>query len=209
VEKKECDPIDVMSHTPTQNSTFADCTFLIPPHTGKTSAEIERQPDVLDFQGKEVFTFAATLDEVESLDYSRMMDTFGPNAHPDVLRRYKGKVRFTISGYEHLQVELYEIPVVREYYRTIHHYWPCWPFFAERNSGCLALIAACIVPSIGTISFQRDAVVTLRLKHNEVLKFFGECILPSFFLHALIGEDEHQRVGQLLAVAEYLQVLEP
>jgi len=71
------------------------------------------------------------------------------------------------------------------------------------------MVAACIVPSIGAMSFQRNAAMTLRLRRDEMLKFFGDCILPSFFLHASIGEDEHQRVRQLLAVAEYLRVSEP
>jgi len=176
---------------------------------GKTNAELRRiankcvglQTSSARIKG---IVYVTMREEVERCDPSRFFSAFGVATPPVELLRLRGKILFTVEGYDEDPAEIYEIEAVRKYYATVHRKWPCWMFFSDHNSGCLMAIACCIAPNVVSIKRAR------RDKHNVHIPqafrdaFFRRGLPAAALLHAKAGINRYQGVMMLQNVARYL-----
>lgn len=145
-------------------------------------------------------------EEVERCDPSRFLSNFGVATPPSELLRLRGRILFTIEGYDEDPAEIYEIEAVRKYYSKVHRKWPCWMFFADLNSGCLTAIACCIAPNIVSIKRSGRQKQDVHIPQEFRTSFLEHGLPAAALLHAKAGINRSQGVRMLKNVARYLAV---
>jgi hypothetical protein len=145
-----------------------------------------------------------TRDEVESLDTSRFLATFGPKAGRKQLRRLRANVHFTVAGYDGTDAELYEIPEVRKFYRRIHRLQPAWPFFARLDCPCLFSVFLCLMPNFTVL--RSGGLLRVIAHPAECLQMLQESVEHTFRLDRAAGIPPHGTVKRLTDTARYLGI---
>lgn len=176
---------------------------------GKTNAELRRIANKCaglpaSSAGINGIVYVTMRDEVERCDPSRFLSNFGVATPPAELLRLRGKILFTIEGYDEDPAEIYEIEAVRKFYSTLHRKWPCWPFFADLNSGCLTAIVCCIAPNVISIKRRRRQKHDVHIPRAFRDAFFRRGLPAAALLHAKAGINRYQGVMMLENVARYL-----
>ena len=172
--------------------------------TGKANFELSR------YTSGKVKTQDTTLlvisrKEVETCDLSRFLGSCSPKHQDHRLASLHGKVRFTIDGYDNDPEPLCAIPSVRNFYRLCHERWPCWSFFADLESECLGMIAACVVPNVSLVQRPRRKVEVTMLQ-PDLITFFEFCLPAAAYLHSRLGIDKFDGMKLLQRVSYYLQL---
>lgn len=81
---------------------------------------------------------------------------------PENVLLYRESLTFMVSGYDHDERELPEIPEVRAYFKRLAADWPHWLWFLARGCGALPLLISCLcsvvvhrshIPGIFTTEF--------------------------------------------------------
>ncbi len=84
-----------------------------------------------------------------------------PTDNPSHAWSLKGRVSLVISGYNSDERELYEIPEVCEYLRSIDQEWPFWFFFLSQADESIKVVAMCLGKATkvapGLTRFDQDA----------------------------------------------------
>ena len=176
--------------------------------TGKTKTELQRlscaKKGGKQSVSKETMIFALKRAEIESGDLTRIFSNFGPMMPPKKLRAIQGKILFTIDGYDDNPAELYEIPVVREYFFMAHRVWGGWLFFAELETACLKMVACCLSKNLTAKKLAGNQKHQVFLRRGELLDFMEEGIAPAAFFHARTGGTKESGLKHLHSVARYL-----
>jgi len=178
---------------------------------GKTNAELRRIANKCvglqaSSAGINGVVYVTMREEVERCDPSRFLSAFGVATPPAELLRLRGKILFTIEGYDEDPAEIYEIEAVRKFYTKVHRKWPCWMFYADLNSGCLTAIACCIAPNIVSIKRRRCQKHAVHIPQAFRAAFFKRGLPAAALLHAKAGISRSQGVMMLKNVARYLAV---
>jgi hypothetical protein len=121
-----------------------------------------------------VVVYVTTREEVERRDISRFFSTFGPKQSWQKLRQFRGRVIYTVDGFDDTADEVYEIPEVRAYYAMLHAKWPCWLYAACIASASLHVIALSVIPNLSVVR-----------SGNECRILFPEAEICAFFMHSL------------------------
>ncbi len=93
--------------------------------SGKANATfrwLAENPDKIPLPGKQyaaVTVYVTSRSEIQNLDFSRFVASFGPHLKKVELRRLKSRILFTVYGYDDTELELFEIPEVRRFYGTL------------------------------------------------------------------------------------------
>jgi hypothetical protein len=150
--------------------------------------------------------YVTTRQEVERLDLGRFLANFGLNQSKRKLRQVRGRIIYTVHGYEENEEEIYEIPEVRRFYSLIHQVWPCWLYTACLASPSLLVIALSVV---GNMSVARSGnECRIRIPGPDLKKFFLESLPPVALLNHKAGISREFGIQYLQSVASHLKVSE-
>lgn len=89
-------------------------------------------------------------DDVEKCNIREFTSAFDvQQMSSDVLRKFMGKCRFDIDGYNEDPRELPIIPEVRTFYRALYKAWPYWFFFAAVDTTVIVpMVLAYLSPAL-------------------------------------------------------------
>jgi len=177
--------------------------------TGKANAELFRmlhpKKKGKHFTDGGIF-FVISREEIENGDISRIIGDHGPQVTKKKLRQLQNRVHFTVDGYDDDPRELFEIPEVREYYLLAHRIWGGWSYFADIRSDCLKMVACCLLNNLTAIKRDGDQCLNVRVRQDELLAWFVECLQTAAIIHARVGLTPKAGVNQLQGVANYLEI---
>ena len=155
-------------------------------------------------RGAGVTVYVTSRAEIETVDLTRFLTTFGPEARKSDLRRLRGKVLFTVDGYDDCDLDIFEIPEVRKFYDVLHRAWPCWLFAGHINSCSLRAVALCTLQNLLIMRSAREC--RIRIPEEELQAFFLHALPAAALLHHLSGTSKRQGIAQVNQVAAYLGV---
>lgn len=174
--------------------------------TGKANYELSRYT-AGKIKTRDTTLVVLSREEVENGDITRFLGNCSPKQQDHRLAQLQGKMKFAIDGFDDDPAPLCTISSVREFYKLCHERWPCWSFFAELESECLGMIAACIVPNLALVQRSRRKV-ELTMLQPDLISFFEACLPAAAYLHSRLGIDPSKGVLLLQRVSKYLQLSE-
>ena len=194
-----------------KTKTILDQNIRLLNGTGKTNSELRRlsrksSSKVKQSSHKRGVVYVTTRSEIENCDLTRLVRNFGPLVSDKELRRQRGRVHFTVSGYDKTPDELYEIPAVRRYFYMAHQYWSCWLCFANLQSDCLKMVACCILPNLIITKKAAHRCHHVRVNSDEMFDWFEDGLPLAASLQHKLGINNQKGIKQLRVVAEYLGV---
>ena len=148
--------------------------------------------------------YVTTREEVERRDFSRFLSNFGPKQSWQKLRQFRGRIIFTVDGYDGTDDDIYEIPEVRAFYATIHAKWPCWLFAACLASPSLHVIAFSVIPNLWVIRSGNEC--RIRVHHSELCAFFVRSLPAAALLNQRAGLSQQCGAQYLKIVARHLGI---
>jgi len=154
----------------------------------------------------DVIVYVTTREEVERLDVSRFIASFSPRLPRTDLRRLRGRIVFTVDGYDDTSDQLFEIPEVRDYYAHVHRVWPSWLFTACLSSPCLRVIALSVLPRVSIVRAQN--VCRIQISELDLHAFFLHSLPAAALLHRRAGISKKNGAKHLQSVAKYLGIPE-
>lgn len=172
--------------------------------TGKANYELSRFAAGKG-KTKDITLIVISRDEVENGDLTRFLGSCSPKHQDHRLAMLHGKVRFTIDGFDDDLAPLCIIPSVRNFFRFCHERWPCWSFFADLESDCLAMIAACVVPHLICVQRPRHKVEVTTIQH-DLVAFFEDGLPAVSYLHSRLCIDKKSGAELLHRVYRYLEI---
>jgi hypothetical protein len=147
--------------------------------------------------------YVTTREEVERLDLSRFVATFGIHQPKSKLRQLRGRIIYTIHGYDN-EAEIYEILDVRRFYSAVHVMWPCWLFTACLASASLRVIALSVVSNMSVARSGNEC--RTRIPGHDIKKFFVESLPAAGLLFARAGISRQYGSKYLKYVANHLGI---
>lgn len=96
-----------------------------------------------------VFVITRQQIEVEDLESSLgFLRSLVSTDDPQRIWSHKGRLSLVISGYDADPRELFEIPEVCRYLRSIDEHWPFWLFFLNQVDESIKVVAACLASTV-------------------------------------------------------------
>jgi len=95
--------------------------------------------------------FVITRQQIEAEDLESSLEflrSLVPTDNPQRIWSQKERLSLVISGYDTDPRELFEIPEVRRYLRSIDEYWPFWLFFLNQVDESIKVVAACLASTV-------------------------------------------------------------
>ena len=95
--------------------------------------------------------FVITRQQIEDADFESSLDflrSLVPTQHPEHAWAYKGRLSLAITGYNSDPRELFEIPEVCYYLRTLDAEWPFWLFFLNQADESIKVVAMCLASTL-------------------------------------------------------------
>lgn len=95
--------------------------------------------------------FVITRQQIEAEDLESSLEflrSLVPSDNPQRIWSLKGRLSLVISGYDADPRELFEIPEVRRYLRSIDEHWPFWLFFLNQVDESIKVVAACLASTV-------------------------------------------------------------
>jgi len=83
-------------------------------------------------------------------------------------------MHLTVSGYDQLEEEIFEIEEVRRFYALVHETWPGWLFVAALNSDCLWAVVFAVLPNVTVI--RRKGALMVQVAEADLNQFFHESL---------------------------------
>ena len=145
--------------------------------------------------------YVTTREEVERQDISRMLLNFGPQQSRQKLRQLRGRIIFTVDGYD-TAGDIFEIPEVRNYYGLVHRMWPSWLFSSCLASPSLRVIALSVIPNMSIIHSKN--LCRIQIPESDLREFFVHSLPAAVFLHCKSGIPRHQGAEYLRIVSKHL-----
>jgi|GEM_PF-852211 len=175
--------------------------------TNPTVLSLTAHPMVYTSSGGETkrmgeIVYVTTREEVESLDLTRFMANFGIHQPKSKLCQLRGRIIFTIHGYDETEAEIYEIPEVRRFYGAVHAVWPCWLFTACLPSASLKVIALSVVANMSIVRSGNEC--RTRIPGHDIKEFFLESLPAAGLLFARAGISTQHGGYYLKCVANHL-----
>jgi len=177
-------------------------TRKMPIGTGKTEFSLSRIAQLPDpyehFDGMLVFSRSM----IEAGDISAVITQLGHNSNPNYLRAMAGATIITVEGYAEEDSEIYEIPAVRKYFRTLSAKWSPWLFAGTIFTADLFAIVLACLPSVTCI--REDGEITVFWKLEEMEAFLRKSLPTAAWLHNRAGVVKEDGCAMLKAAAAYL-----
>ncbi len=137
--------------------------------------------------------------EINSHDTSRSLALLnGLTQEKDIAWIARGKLVLSVDGYDNDSRELYEIPEVRRFIRSLHTRWKYWFFFANENYATLPIVCFCI--NGGT----KVTPNVTQVDADSFDRFYRECADACNDLCDKFGFPEEANQKQLLSAYQQL-----
>jgi len=149
--------------------------------------------------------YVTTREEIEKQDISRMLSNFGPQQSRQILRQLRGRIIFTVDGYDTAD-DIFEIPEVRKFYSLVHRTWPSWLFSSCLASPSLRVIALSVIPNMSIIHSKN--LCRIQIPESDLREFFVHSLPAAVFLHCKSGIPRHQGAEYLRIVSKHLGIPE-
>lgn len=98
--------------------------------------------------------FVISRQQIEASDVEsslKFLQLLVPTKNPAHAWAYKGRLSLTISGYNTDPRELFEIPEVCRYIRSVDEHWPFWLFFLNQVDESIKVVASCLASSLEVV----------------------------------------------------------
>ena len=98
--------------------------------------------------------FVITRQQIEDADIESSLSflrSLVPTEHPEHAWAYKGRLSLVISGYNSDPRELFEIPEVCHYLRSLDAEWPFWLFFLNQADESIKVLAMCLASTLEVV----------------------------------------------------------
>lgn len=95
--------------------------------------------------------FVISREQIEDADIEGplgFLQSLVPTEHPEHAWAYKGRLSLVISGYDSDPRELFEIPEVCHYLRSLDAEWPFWLFFLNQADESIKVLAMCLASTL-------------------------------------------------------------
>ena len=180
------------------------------PGSGKASATLRwltENHDKRTAHGRpKASVYITSRSEIETLDFSRFLTSFGPHLTKAALRRIHGKIIFAVDGYDDTGLDLFEIEEVRRFYSILNTIWPCWLFAGSLLGTNLRAVMLCLIPNLEVRRTQGEC--RIRFSREDVLSFFESCIPATVYLQYSAGLGKHAGLKLLKTVSAHLGIPE-
>jgi hypothetical protein len=199
-----------------RSNICARARFSIPVGAGKASCELLRilsipvvGPDVEEYSGKDPrrFLIELTQRELEDHDFRRITGLFASATPPEQLRRICGRNVFTVGGYDRDNREVFEIDVVRRFYKALHLAYPMWVFAGALDGPALLAAVLSIAPEMQMIRRAGESTIEAHVPMQWLRQFFCESIKTTTLLHYRAGISPVEGAYQINRAAEYFKIL--
>jgi len=174
--------------------------------TGMLAPGIGKETTVLTWHSENPIGIVHVISrhEIETMDFSGLLEFFGPHTGKQSLRRLLGQAPLAISGYELEAEEIYEIPEVRKFLRMIHSIWPAWIYAASPESPSLLAIAFASCPNIKVARTAESLAV--EVDPVEMQAFFDASRFAAWLLRYITNVAQKRFIKQVQSIAGYLSV---
>lgn len=98
--------------------------------------------------------FVISRQQIEASDVESSLEVLRslvPTKNPEHAWACKGRLSLAISGYDTDPRELFEIPEVCRYIRSVDEHWPFWLFFLNQVDDSIKLVASCMASSLEVV----------------------------------------------------------
>lgn len=93
---------------------------------------------------------------------------------------YCGRIVLVIDGFDTDPRELFEIPEVRRYVKSLDELWPYWYFFLSQASESIQMVESCLVETIevipGVASIDVDGFKASKKRHMNAMRRYAAAI---------------------------------
>ncbi len=110
----------------------------------------------------------------------------------------RGKLALTVDGYNDDPREIYEIPEVRRFLKTLHSHWKYWFFFANEICSTLSVVLNSVVAA------KKLSQNTSQVEADSFNQFYSECASACNELFDKFGFPEEENQKQLLSAYKQL-----
>jgi len=148
--------------------------------------------------------YVFTREEIESHDFTRVLQDFSPENSKRNLRALCSQWHFVVAGYDEEPEELYEIEAVRHFFSSVTILWPAWTFGAATTSLSLWAIALSVLPYLDVR--KRNGEVQVSFDNSQVVRLFHHCLPVFKLLSKKAGLSKGKGIKNLDRVAAYLGV---
>jgi hypothetical protein len=131
-------------------------------------------------------------DEVVRCCPGRFLQKFGEPVLPTgpALGRLFGRFSFFVDGFNERLEEVYAIPEVRRFYRTVLRRWPAWFYFADLRTESLLMMTACVLDDFEAVARHGQDRTTLALEPTQLLQFVSRGFEPMNRMFERAGASE-------------------
>jgi hypothetical protein len=141
-------------------------------------------------------------DEVVRCRPGRFLQKFGEPVLPtdSALGRLFGRFSFFVDGFNDRPEEVYAIPEVRRFYRTLLRRWPAWFYFADLRTESLVMMTACVLDDFDAVARHGQSRTTLVMEPTQLLQFVSRGFEPMNRMFERAGaseEDIYQRTAEI------------
>jgi len=98
--------------------------------------------------------FVISRQQIEASDVEsslKFLQSLVPTKNPAHAWAYKGRLSLAISGYDTDPRELFEIPEVCRYIKSVDEHWPFWLFFLNQVDESIKVVASCLASSLEVV----------------------------------------------------------
>lgn len=120
------------------------------------------EPVFLMFSRRQV----ETSDIDEPLQFLR-----GLTANPRAALEYCGRISLIVDGYNDDPREIFEVPEVRAFIKSIDQQWPYWFFFLSQADDSIKMLESCLCDTIEVI--PGVASIDLEQMERSLVRHFG------------------------------------
>ena len=148
--------------------------------------------------------FVSTREEVEKSDIRRLVTLGSPRQSIAALKALRGRVIYTVSGYDDVADELFEVEEVRRFYAHAQATWPCWLYTAHLDTPSFRSVVLSLLPHLTVERRKPDDCWWTRIRKCDVEAFFEASLAPVAILHHRTGISRQRGLQHLNAAAAYL-----
>jgi hypothetical protein len=119
--------------------------------------------------------------QVESCDIAEPLEFLrGLTATPNAALDYCGRISLVVDGYNDDPREIFEVPEVRVFIKSIDQQWPYWFFFLSQADDSIKLLESCLCDTIevipGVASIDLDQMERALVRHFGAMNRLCEAL---------------------------------
>ena len=148
--------------------------------------------------------FVSSREEIEKSDIRRLVALGSPRQSVSKIKALRGRIIYTVSGYDDVADELFEVEEVRRFYAHAQATWPCWLYTAHLHTPCFRSVVLSLLPHLTIERRAADSCWWARIRKCEVEAFFEASLGSAAILHHRARISRQRGLQHLKSVAAYL-----